>query len=105
MRRTLPDIERIQDQVDRAIANHYQISVELIRSPWRCGDKISRARFVAYYVFRKRYHLPLKQIGGLYAGRHHTTIMHGIREAERLINEKKLVVPVIHRDGVPVKSP
>lgn len=74
-------------QVIDAVARHYKVSVEDLKSDRRYRA-IARPRQVAMYLMRKHCpHMSLPAIGRVLGDRDHTTILHGVRNIERLMLE------------------
>ena len=73
-------IEDIQKQV----AEHYSIRTAEILSAGR-ARAIARPRQIAMYLTKKLTTLSLPEIGRKFGGRDHTTIMHGVKTIEKLI--------------------
>lgn len=47
---------------------------------------IALARHIAMYIMRNRLHLPMQKIGVYIGGRDHTSVLHGVRRIQRLID-------------------
>jgi chromosomal replication initiator protein len=71
------DVEEIQHQVSRA----FGISREELVGPGRTATPV-QARQVAIFLTRELTDLSLPQIGRLYGGRDHSTILNSIRRVE-----------------------
>lgn len=63
-------------EIKRAVAKHFNISVAELDSARR-RDSICFARHVAMYLCRELTPLSYPEIGVLFGGRHHTTVIHG----------------------------
>ena len=70
------------------VAAYYNVSVEDLTSPARRRSVVI-ARHVAMYLCRTLTDLSLPQIGTLFGGRDHTTVLHSIRKIDSLIKEKR----------------
>lgn len=66
----------IAGKIDRIVSNRYLVDTELIRSKNRHQD-IVRARFMAWYILRKKFKWSFSRIGLVYK-RDHSTIIHGV---------------------------
>ena len=78
------DIQRIQ----RIVAEHFQISVEDIRSKKRSSN-ISFPRQVAMYLCRNLTNESFPRIGIEFGGKDHSTVMHSVEKIENEIKENK----------------
>ena len=76
---------RIQ-QVQQIVANHYNISVEDIKSKKRISS-IAVPRQVAMYICRITYEEPLTKIGTEFGGKNHTTVMHSVEKIKNQIKK------------------
>ena len=89
-------------QVQQIVANHYNISVDDIKSKKRLSS-IALPRQIAMYICRVTFEEPLTKIGTEFGGKNHTTVMHSVekiknqlkkdqnflKEIEKLINNIK----------------
>lgn len=75
-----PSIRDIQ----RAVANHYGFTRLELRSKRRTAA-VARARQIAMYVVKSTTPMSYPQIGRHFGGRDHSTILHGVRKIEHLI--------------------
>lgn len=65
-------------------AYEYGFTFEQLASKSRRGE-VALARHVAMFRVHKRHNLSLPQIGKLFGGRDHTTVLHGVRRIEAMI--------------------
>jgi chromosomal replication initiator protein len=72
--------------VQQAVADRLGVSVAALLSPSRVGP-VARARRIAMYLTRELTHLSLPAIAKAFNRRDHTTVMHAIRQVERLALE------------------
>ncbi len=72
-------VKHIQDTV----AHFYQIPAREMRSARR-SRSVARPRQIAMYLTRELTPKSLPDIGGLFGGRDHTTVMHAIKRIEAL---------------------
>jgi chromosomal replication initiator protein len=70
------------------VAAYYNVSVEDLTSPARRRSVVI-ARHVAMYLCRTLTDLSLPQIGTLFGGRDHTTVLHSIRKIDSLIKQRR----------------
>jgi chromosomal replication initiator protein len=69
------------DDIKRAVAAHFNISVELLESKTRKHEVVV-PRQVAMYLAKQLTSLSLKSIGLHFGGRDHTTVLHSIQTVE-----------------------
>jgi chromosomal replication initiator protein len=81
-----PRIEHIQ----KAVCLHFHCSVVDMCSPRRMGGLV-RPRHIAMYLARKLTIRSLPEIGRLFGGRDHTTVLHAVRRIEKLRAEDPAV--------------
>ena len=74
------------DEVQRAVVEHYSLRMSDMQSSRR-SRSIARPRQVAMYLAKQLTPRSLPEIGKRFGGRDHTTVMHAVRQIERLINE------------------
>ena len=86
------DIHRIQ----KIVAEHYQISVEDLRSKKR-NAKISQPRQIAYYLCRYMTTESYPKIGIEFGGKDHTTVMYAVEKIENEMKENKDLVNLIDK--------
>jgi chromosomal replication initiator protein len=75
--------ERIQD----AVARHWNVETRGLISKRRTKD-LTVPRQVAMYLIRELLDLPLVQIGSLFGGRDHSTVIHSIRKVEETLERE-----------------
>jgi len=73
------------DQVQQLISNHYNVSIEDLKSKKRNAN-IGVPRQIAMYICRIYLEEPLARIGSEFGGKDHTTVMHSV---EKITNEIK----------------
>ena len=71
-------------------ARSFSLKVAELRSRSRARAVVT-ARGVAMYVSRRLTHNSLQQIGQYFGGRDHTTVLHGCRKTEALLNSEPAV--------------
>lgn len=74
--RSLPTNVRPKE-VLKIVASHYNIKPSLLSGPRRLKILVA-PRHLAMYILRTEMQLPLEEIGGLFGGRDHTTVMHAV---------------------------
>jgi chromosomal replication initiator protein len=84
----LKDLLKDEDPVDhnriiKACAEHFGVTVKDITNGGRT-KQLALARQVAMYVLRATLSLSLKEIGGLFGNKDHTTVMHAIKRVSEL---------------------
>lgn len=76
------------DNVLKAVAKHYNVSVNDLRSKKRQQD-IVVARQAAFYLMKKLTYCSLQAIGSFIGGRDHSTVTHAIIKVESLFNKDR----------------
>jgi chromosomal replication initiator protein len=84
----LKDLVKEDEPVDhnriiRACADHFGVTLNEITNGGRT-KQLALARQVAMYVLRTKLSLSLKEIGSLFDGKDHTTVMHAIKRVSEL---------------------
>ncbi len=74
------------DRITRLVANRWRVRPEALASKSRSRN-IAEARHVAMYVVRELLGTPLQQIGEIYGGRDHSTVLYSIRKVESRMGE------------------
>jgi chromosomal replication initiator protein len=77
LRRPTSSPEKIQEEVARL----WRVRAEALCSKTRTRN-VTEARHVAMYAIRQILALPLKEIGGLFGGRDHSTVLYSIQKVE-----------------------
>lgn len=67
------------------VAAYYEITVKDLRGRPRRTKQLCMARNACYFFIRRRTNASLSEIAAEFSGRHHTTIMFGARQFERVI--------------------
>ena len=86
------DISRIQ----RIVSEHFQISVEDIRSKKRSSN-IAFPRQIAMYLCRTMTTESFPKIGIEFGGKDHSTVMHSVEKIEKEIKENKDLANIIEK--------
>jgi chromosomal replication initiator protein len=74
------------DEIQRAVVEHYGLKLTDMSSARR-ARAVARPRQVAMYLCKQLTTRSLPEIGRKFGGRDHTTVMHAIRQIERLKEE------------------
>lgn len=74
------------DEIQRACAAHYRIDLSEMRSARR-ARAVARPRQVAMYLAKKLTPRSLPEIGRIFGGRDHSTVIHAVRKIETLRKE------------------
>jgi len=69
------------DRIKECIASRWTVRIEALTSKARTRN-VTEARHVAMYAIRTILDLPLSEIGGLFGGRDHSTVLYSIRKVE-----------------------
>ncbi len=77
-------------EIATATARSFSLKVVELRSRSRARAVVT-ARGVAMYIARQLTHNSLQQIGHYFGGRDHTTVLHGCRRTEELLNSEPAV--------------
>ena len=72
------------ERIQGTVAKHWGVTTAALSSKRRTRD-LTVPRQVAMYLIRELLHLPLVQIGYLFGGRDHSTVIHSIRKVEETI--------------------
>ncbi|MBI4722959.1 MAG: chromosomal replication initiator protein DnaA [Candidatus Stahlbacteria bacterium] len=76
------------EAIQKAVAAHYNLSIAALRGKRRM-QSIVLPRDVAIYLCREHTALSLKEIGKLFSGRDHTTIIHSYNKIKDLVEKKE----------------
>ncbi len=74
------------DVIIEEVGKFYNLSVQDIKGQSRTRDT-ALARQIAMYEIRRMTNLSLKEIGQVFEGRDHTTVMHSIERVEKLVKQ------------------
>lgn len=72
------------EDIQRRVAEHYNLRIADILSPRRARP-VARPRQIAMYLSKALTQHSLPEIGRKFGGRDHTTIIHGVRKVEELM--------------------
>lgn len=70
----------------KGVADHFHVSIKLLRGTGR-KQSLVVPRHIAMYLLRTDYRLPLMEIGDLFSGRDHTTVMHAVDKISNQLQE------------------
>jgi chromosomal replication initiator protein len=77
-------------EVMRGVADYFNVPLKVLRGGGR-AQKVVGPRHISMYLLRVDYRLPLMEIGDLFSGRDHTTIMHAVEKVtQQLHNSEQL---------------
>lgn len=76
------------DQVQQIVSQHYNISIEDLKSKKRIAN-IALARQIAMYLCRVVLEESLPKIGIEFGGKNHTTVMHSVDKIKKEIAKNK----------------
>ena len=74
------------EEIVRSVAHHYRLQLEDLRGRSRAWH-VARPRQIAMYLLRQDTDLSLSQIGDLFGGRDHTTVLHACERISSLSEE------------------
>lgn len=78
------------DEIQKAVVEHYAIRMADMTSARR-SRAVARPRQVAMYLAKQLTPRSLPEIGKKFGGRDHTTVMHAVRQIERLSTEDRTI--------------
>jgi chromosomal replication initiator protein len=93
------DVRLNSRQIAQAVAEYYRVPLELICGKQR--DKhIVMPRQIAMYLIRQETQDSLLEIGQIFGGRDHSTVLHACEKIERAMN----VNPVLRREVIAIRE-
>jgi chromosomal replication initiator protein len=72
--------------IQKIVARHFHVAPDALASKRRTKD-LTTPRHLAMYLIKDILDLPLVQIGALFGGRDHSTVIHSIRKIEGLLDQ------------------
>lgn len=78
----------------RAVTSHFHVSSNTLRGTSRKKEYVT-ARHIAMYLLKSELDLPYTEIGEMFGGRDHTSVMHGVQKVQQDISENMKVQQVI----------
>jgi chromosomal replication initiator protein len=85
-----PASNRDPEEIMKLVAREYQVTLDDLRSE-RKNRHLAVPRQIAMYLCRKHSHLSLPDIGTLFGGKNHTTVLHAIRKVSGIKDKDPLV--------------
>lgn len=73
-------------EVIKTVANHFHISIAALKGPSRMKHLVE-ARHIAMYILHKELNIPLEEIGGMFGGRDHSSVIHAAGKISSLMPE------------------
>ncbi|MDB5039117.1 MAG: dnaA, partial [Bacteriovoracaceae bacterium] len=71
------------EEIMKIVAKQYQVTLTELKSE-RKNRQLAVPRQIAMYLCRKHSHLSLPDIGVLFGGKNHTTVLHAVRRVGKL---------------------
>ena len=84
------------EDIQNAVVKHYKIKLSDLQSKKR-SKAISHPRQVSMHLARRLTDYSLKEIGGYFGGRDHSTVMHACDKIERLLGNDTFLAATIER--------
>ncbi len=78
------------EEILKLVSRHFQVTLGDLRSD-RKNRQLAVPRQLAMYLCRKYSHLSLPDIGTLFGGKNHTTVLHAVRRIGKLQNSDPLL--------------
>jgi len=72
-------------EVIKTVANHFHISTASLKGPSRMKHLVE-ARHIAMFILHCELGIPLEEIGGMFGGRDHTSVIHGSKKVKNNIS-------------------
>lgn len=82
------------DTIIQEVSRFYQIDADTIRGSSQ-NKEVATARNVAIYIIREMTQLSLAEIGQVFGGRHHSTIINSIDRVEKNIKEQPEMAEIV----------
>lgn len=83
------------DSVLRAVADHFGMAPAALKQKTN-QRQIAYPRQIAMYLMKDLTHASLPEIGRLFAGKHHTTVLHSVQKIEKLRGSDPDVNSLLH---------
>jgi chromosomal replication initiator protein len=77
-------------EILKIVATHFNITLSALEGPRRSKPLVI-PRHLAMYVLRTDHHLPLDEIGSLFGGRDHTTVIHAVDKVTKHLSDSELM--------------
>lgn len=98
-----PKEEYRGEEIIQEVLSEFSVSKKELFSPVRT-KRIALARQVAMYLMRRLLCLPLKEIGSIFGGKDHTTVIHACEKIEKMIKDNSGIGQRIERIILRLKS-
>jgi chromosomal replication initiator protein len=83
------------DSVLRAVADHFGLTPAQVKQKSN-SRQIAYPRQIAMYLIKDLTHASLPEIGRMFAGKHHTTVLHSVQKIEKLRAEDQDLNSLLH---------
>lgn len=84
------------------VAQYFQLSFDDLVGPWRAKN-VALARQIAMYMTREMTSLSLQDIGVIFGGRDHSTVMHAYKKIQSSMTQKREVYNYVNELTVRIK--
>lgn len=74
----------------RAVTTHFHISVNTLKGPSRKKEYVT-ARHIAMFLLKTELDIPLTEIGSMFGGKDHTSVMHAVNKIRDTSQENSLI--------------
>ena len=78
------------NEIIEAVADYFSLKPSMLKGKRRTKELVS-ARHMAMYIMRVDLEVPLKEVGRVFGGRDHTTIMHAVGKIDKLLPSSERV--------------
>lgn len=75
-------------EVLKTVASHFNITLSALEGPRRSKSLVD-PRHLTMYMLRTYHHLPLQEIGSLFGGRDHTTVIHAVEKVTKTLSKSE----------------
>jgi chromosomal replication initiator protein len=79
----------------RAVADHFGLTPAQVKQKSN-SRQIAYPRQIAMYLIKDLTHASLPEIGRMFAGKHHTTVLHSVQKIEKLRSEDQDLNSLLH---------
>ena len=93
----IPNVERrvTMDSVLRAVAERFQLQPSQLKQKSN-AQNIAYPRQIAMYLIKELTHSSLPEIGRMFGGKHHTTVLHSVQKIDKLRQKEPDLNRLIH---------
>lgn len=74
----------------RAVTSHFHVSANTLRGPSRKKEYVT-ARHIAMFLLKTELNLPYTEIGTMFGGKDHTSVMHAVNKISGSTQENSLI--------------